>query len=396
MVNYLLVLGGNAFACPAIEHLNRVGFKTLVLDANPSSPARECATRFVRADFSKFNETKNAVSTFNLAGIMPLNDFGVRTASKLSLSRGLPGYTELAARNVTNKLYMKQSWIKAGLPTPRFTWANRYDIRNECNIEWTDFPCIMKPAYAGGGSRGVYLVNNHEEIRQYLMESWSVYRDDEVIIEEYIDGSEHTIEVIVFKGQAYLLSISDKVNYPENVSVVQNLYFPGKIGHQNKEDINDLISSACHALGLSNGSAHFEILIRNKDIYLLEVGGRPGGGLNFYPICILSSGYDYPLELARVLTGKSPYLENHKETVCLGWHFFTIEQGVLKEIAGFEKVKKHPKVIDAQLFIKIGQRWMGLSDDLNRPGYLLVSGKDHEEVDNLLEELKNMIYFKVE
>jgi len=254
----------------------------------------------------------------------------------------------------------------------------------------------MKPAYAGGGSRGVFLVNNYEEIRQRLMESWSVYIDDEVIIEEYIHGSEHTIEVIVFRGQAYLLSISDKVNYPENVSVVQNLYFPGKIGHQYKEDIKDLISSACHALGLSNGSAHFEILIRNKDIYLLEVGGRPGGGLNFYPICILSSGYDYPFELARILTGKSPYLENHKETICLGWHFFTIEQGVIKEIAGFEKVKKHPKVIDAQLFIKTGQRLMGISDDLNRPGYLLVSGKDHEEVDNLLEELKNMIYFKVE
>ncbi len=52
MANYLAVLGGNALACPAIEHLNRVGFKTLVLDANPSSPARECSTRFVITDFS--------------------------------------------------------------------------------------------------------------------------------------------------------------------------------------------------------------------------------------------------------------------------------------------------------------------------------------------------------
>ena len=149
-------------------------------------------------------------------------------------------------------------------------------------------------------------------------------------------------------------------------------------------------------MGLSNGSAHFEILIRNKDIYLLEVGGRPGGGLNFFPICQLSTGYDYPLEFARILTGEAPLLTNHKETFCLGWHFFTTERGILKKLKGFENIQRHSNVVDTQLFVEEGQILDDISDDLSRPGYFLVYGKDHEEIDHLLEELIDMIHFEIE
>ncbi|MCK4783722.1 MAG: ATP-grasp domain-containing protein, partial [Desulfobacteraceae bacterium] len=335
-------------------------------------------------------------SSFDLVGVMAINDFGVRTASRISAARGLPGYDAQAALNVTNKIHMKRKWILAGLLTPRFTWAKIHELLRGKKIKWDNFPCIMKPAFAAGGSRGVFLVRSFKEMRQRLEESRSVYLDEEVIIEEYIQGTEHTIEVLIFNGQTHILSISDKENYSDNVSVVQNLYFPGRIGHRFKDRLRAIISQACQSLGLSNGCSHFEVLIRNQDIYLLEVGGRPGGGLNFFPICQLSTGYDYPLELARILTGKAPQLVKQEETVCLGWHFFATEQGILKKVQGFEKIRGHPNVVDAQLLAKVGQRLPDRSNDLARPGYFLVHGKDYKEIDSLFHEFKNMIEFEVE
>jgi biotin carboxylase len=393
---FLLVLGGNALACPAIKHLNEAGYNTLVIDKDPAAPARELAAKFATADFFNCEEAKTAVSQFHLGGVMAINDFGVRSASHISAARGLPGYHEQAALNVTNKVHMKREWMLAGLRTPQFTWAKIDDLLKGEEVEWDSFPCIIKPAFAGGGSRGVFLVQSFKEMHRRLEESHSVYLDEEVIIEEYIQGTEHTIEVLIFDGQTHILSISDKENYRDNVSVVQDLYFPGRIGRRFKDLLRTIIPQACHALGLSNGSAHFEVLISNRDIYLLEVGGRPGGGLNFFPICELSAGYDYPLELARILTGKAPQLVKEKETVCLRWHFFATEQGILKKVEGFEKIRDHPNVVDAQLFAEVGQRLPDRSNDLARPGYFLVYGKDYEEIDSLFHEFNNVVEFEVE
>lgn len=396
MISYLAILGGNALACPAIKHLKDLGYNTLVLDRNHAAPASKLASKFVAADFSNFREADEATSSLDLVGVMAINDFGVRTASHLSKARGLPGYHREAALNVTNKVQMKQKWIKAGLSTPRFTWATKYDILKGKDIKWHRFPCIIKPAFSGGGSRGVFLVHDYGEIRERLQASQSVYIDDEVIIEECIQGTEHTMEVLIFEGKTHVISISDKENYPGSISVVQNLYFPGRIGHRFKKRLEVLVSQACQALGLTNGCAHCEVLIRDQDIFLLEFGGRPGGGLNFHPICELSSGYDYPLELARILTGRAPLFNRKKESFCLGWHFFTTRQGVLRKVRGFEEIRNHPNVVDAQLYVEVGQKLPDRSNDLARPGFFLVYGEDFEEVDRLVEELDNMIYFEVD
>lgn len=402
MTKYLAILGGNALARAPIAHLNGLGYQTLVLDKNPEAPARDIASRFLEVDFANPEATIDAIVPFALSGVMALNDFGVRTAARIAKERSLPGFSPEAAENTCSKVHMKACWERAGLRTPAFAWATKSAVLAGAPISWDRYPCIVKPSFAGGGSRGVNLVATYEQLTASVRKDVSLFLNEEVIIEEYVqDATEHTVEVLIHDKRPHVLSVSDKLNYPGNISIVQRLHFPGRRGNRYRSRIETLMAEACAALSLTDGCAHFEILINHgetgaEDIYLLEVGGRPGGGINFAPICQLSTGYDYPRELATVLTGAPPKLVPGAPAGHLVWQYFSVPTGLLRSVEGFDEAQAHPSVIDAQLYVSPGSVVPEMTDDLKRPGYVLVLGATEAEADATAERLAGRVKFLVE
>jgi biotin carboxylase len=389
---FLLVLGGNRMATPAIELLERLGYRTLVLDRDDAAPARAAASRFFAVNFSDAAATRIALADVPLSGVLPLNDFGVRTAAALATERGLRGLSTSAAFRVTNKVAMKQAWSEAGLPTPAWTWAAKDDILAGRFPRWQTFPCIVKPAFSGGGSRGVGLAHDWPGVHTIVAASVAKYLDDEVIIEEFVEGSEHTVEMIVAGSETQLLSISDKQNYPGSVTVVQKLRFPGPIGHAHRHLIEPLVAASARALGLGYGTTHTEVLLRGGKPYLLEVGGRPGGGINWHPICELSTGYSYPAILAAVLTGSTPDYAR-KRPLHLAWHYFDHEPGTIATIRGFDALADEPDVVAAEMYDQVGRPGLDKRDDLARPGFVLVKGDTSEGAAARASELAARVKF---
>lgn len=397
MSSFIAVLGGNTMAMPAVKHLRESGYKVIVLDKKPCADSYAIASETIVADLYNPSEVINSLKKYKLDAVMALNDFAVRSASAASKEFKLPGFSAEAAENVLQKSRMKKLWIDAGLKTAYSKSFNAKNVMSGKKIDWEFFPCILKPSFAGGASRGVYFIRSLEELRNKLKESLKFYLADEFLLEEYIEGTEHTVEVLIHDGNTTIISISDKKNYENSYTIVQKLYFPGETGHRHKEEITRIVDKACKVLGLNFGSAHFEIIISDNNVYLLEVGGRPGGGLNFFPIGYISTGYDYPLELARILSGKPPLLERHTQTYQLGWYFWSSPLGILKEVKGIEDVKKNPSVIACELLVREGQMLTpDFKNDMERPGYILVKGKDKKEVDDLINYMAPKVEFIVE
>jgi len=379
-------------ACPAIRRLQEHGHKVLAVDGNANSPAKEIADFFIHQDFSDVATTISKLVDVDLSGVMPLNDFAISSAASIARMRGLPGWSKFAERCVCSKVAMKMAWQAAGLSTARATFSTVQELIAGRYPEWDIWPCVIKPAFSGGGSRGVFVVQDWHEATAQLEELQNKYLDGDVVIEEFISGTEHTLEVLVCKGDPYLLSISDKENYKGNDTIVQNLYFPGPIGNKHRLVLEPLVYAACRALEMTDGTAHFEVLLRNGKGYLLEVGGRPGGGINFHPICELSTGYDYPGLLGAVLTGQEPKFKR-KHSVHLAWHYFPPGEGILHSVEGFDSVKQEPDVIDAMLYERVGMPRLDLSDDLARPGYVLVKADSHEYAKARAVELVQRVKF---
>ncbi len=391
-VKYLAILGGNDLAIPAVKRLVSLGYKLLIVDGNSQCAAKNYADVFLHCDFSDVGSTESHLSEFELDGIISLNDFGVASAAHIARQRGLPGLSEFSQGCVTSKIQMKRVWLDNQVHTAQATFSTVKLILDGQFPDWDIWPCIVKPDFSGGGSRGVFYADDWLSVQEKLSEVKNQYLNGGIVIEEFIQGSEHTIEVIVYNGTPQVLSISDKENYSKNYTVVQTLYFPGPIGNRNKVQISQAIHDACRAMEFYNGAFHFEVILRGKKIYLLEVGGRPGGGLNFHPICELSTGFNYPEILAFILTGKEVTLKKGK-TNHLVWRYFETGTGVLNKVEGFDEVSKQLDVVDAKLYETIGKKRSTLEDDLKRPGYILVRGENHSKVSARAIQLTKSVKF---
>jgi biotin carboxylase len=415
----LAVFGGSLIAVPAINKLKGLGYKVLVVDGNIDCPGRSVADYFVHQDFSDIQATQDALRPHHLKGIMPLNDFSIGAAAAVAREHGLPGWGEYTETCLRSKIEMKKAWINAGLSTARAIYGSVREILDGQIQDWDFWPCVVKPSFSGGGSRGVFIANNWQEIRNQLAKVGEKYLDRKLVIEEFIEGSEHTLEVVVFRGNSTLLSISDKQNYAGSHTVVQNLYFPGPVGSKYRDCLEPLVVAAARALRADSGALHFEVILRSDEPYLLEVGGRPGGGLNFHPICEISTGFNYPAILASILTGNSPDLTRGPNK-CLAWKYFPVGSGIIKSIDGLEELKSQPDLIDAFIYEKVGSHRFEqeelksqpdlidafiyekvgshrfeLNDDLSRPGYVLVEGSTISEANERADHYINTVKFNV-
>lgn len=388
---FIVFLAGNTMAIPAIEQLTNNGYKVCVVDKKPCEDCYKVAEKVISADINNYEEVSSALSGINIEAVLPINDFGILTSAMLSKERGLRGWTLENAHLLTSKHLMKKCWVEHKLKTPSYNSFSLEDIESN-SFTWDIFPAIVKPSFAGGASRGVFKVNTHDEIISFVQQSKQFYLNDQVVIEEFITGTEHTVEVLINDGACKIISISDKENYHFSPTVVQKLYFPGPIGHSKQKEIIYIVTRACEALGLHFGCAHFEVMSNETGIYLLEVGGRPGGGLNFFPISELSNGHNYPLELAHILSSKGFLLKPKANTTQLGWFFWEGEEGEFVEAEGFDNLRNLPNIIAAEiLWKKNSQVLKYFENDMQRPGYFLVSGNSKVEVDNLIESYKTRV-----
>ncbi|NRT73714.1 ATP-grasp domain-containing protein [Clostridium beijerinckii] len=171
------------------------------------------------------------------------------------------------------------------------------------------FPLIIKPR-DGMGSNGVYKVNNFSELKffkEYLKDG---------IVQEYINGEEYTVDVLVdlLGNPIYVIprkrlevragevvkssTVKDQRIINETVKVIEYL---------NKLRNND-------GLALMGPLTIQFFKKNNRDIYLLEINPRFGGGV---PLSF-EAGADYALKIYEMLQGnKLGYIKDFKEITML-------------------------------------------------------------------------------
>src|SRR5699024_5281470 len=111
------------------------------------------------------------------------------------------------AKNTTDKVLMKQCLIQDSVSTPKFIKTNK---RNVIIPQDFSYPLIIKPADRSG-SRGVTKVEKSDNVKNAIDTALNISINKKVVIEEFIEGQEVSVEAISWKGQHYILTITDKV-----------------------------------------------------------------------------------------------------------------------------------------------------------------------------------------
>ncbi len=137
---------------------------------------------------------------------------------------GIPytGSGTLASALAMNKIYAKQIFSQAGIPTPKWTVLPSLHV-TRYTLHGLNFPLVVKPA-AQGSAIGVSIVKKKEGLSSAIKKAKKL--DKEVLIEEYIPGKEITVGILGEKTLPVIEIIPKTIFYD-----YQAKYAPGGSEH---------------------------------------------------------------------------------------------------------------------------------------------------------------------
>ena len=192
---------------------------------------------------------------------------------------GVPGLSVDAAQRFRDKSDMKAALQAAGLPTARYkrlrTMQDAHDFVREVGL-----PIILKPP-AGLGCKATVRVTRAEQLEPAIR-ALAPRPQEELLAEELIVGTEHSLETVTVNGEVKMVSIT---NYaPPPLQVVENPWIqwcvlaPRDIDTPDLEPIKVIGRQAVQALGLRSGLTHMEWFRRpDGSLAIGEIAARPPG-----------------------------------------------------------------------------------------------------------------------
>jgi biotin carboxylase len=173
---------------------------------------------------------------------------------------------------------------------------------------WPDlkFPCVLKPRH-GFGSICVFKARNRSELAsaQKGMQAAMAFvarrhplavPSNDMLVESFVGGTEHNIELFLDGGRALLEIVSDKLSMQPPYFVKSGHVMPSRLPADDLECIKVAARAAAAAVGIEWGWAHVEIKFEEGVAYVIEIAARPGGGYT-HEIVRLA----YNLDMRRIL-----------------------------------------------------------------------------------------------
>ncbi len=391
-----LILGASRYYRESIRSAKNAGYSIVVADRNYYPDTAAVADHFAVCDIVDKRGILEIARHQEIDGIVAVNDYGVPTAAYVAEQLKLPGISEKAAYCATNKKAMRAEWLKAGIPCPRVEcWEQPSELYDA--IVRIGFPCILKPAHGiGGASRGVVVVRGIDEIEAAIQFSQSFYVDKAILVEEFIDGkSEHSAEVLIYRGVPHVIAISDKVKTPLPYRVDKAVLYPTAMTIAELDSAIDCIARSVTALGIHTGAAHVEGAMTDNGFVLFELGARCGGGGTPEPIVRHVTGVDEFVELVRILVGDQPKSLAPQANRGCSYHFLTPPAGTIEAVRGLAEIRSMQGILDFEFLKKPGDTIYPVRIGTERSGFVIAAAETRDEAYRLgvrAEELLQIDY----
>lgn len=389
----VLVLGGSEYQKHSIISIKNDNHSIYLLDRDSNPFCKQYADYFEAIDYSDKHKVLKYAKDNKIDCIVPLNDFGVHAAFYVSQKLGLINSNYATAKCSTDKGLMREIWQIEQIPQPQFKIFQKDDL---IDPEQFNFPVVVKPTDSSGG-RGITIASNPDELifSIELAKSFTV-QNNRIIIEEFMDGIEVTVEGLAYNGTIECLTMSDKIKPDSKYRVATSLNYPAFFDDQTQQSIFNVVIRAAEALGISNGAIHAELIVsyNTEEIRIVELGARGGGGHVFGQIIHAVTGIDVPKEYTKILLGEKPNLDKLHNKGCVYRFFNPNQHGILESIEYNPKIFENDFVLDYGFTIKVGDSYEGLSNSLKRIGFIVVNGTNRDDAIKNADFMESQIQFK--
>ncbi|MBN1594189.1 MAG: alpha-hydroxy-acid oxidizing protein [Candidatus Coatesbacteria bacterium] len=393
-----MIIGAGILQLPAIRLAKEMGLITMVSDMNP----RAIGMRY--ADIPLIVSTRDIEGTVRAArdyathrkidGVITVGTDASRTVAAVANALGLPGNKFETAEVSTNKIKMRRRFLEHNVPSPNFRGVWTLQEAHRAAEQLGSWPLVMKPS-DNMGARGVMQVDSMEIIPEAFHRAKEASPSGELIIEEFMDGPELSIDALVFDDEVRFVGIADRIiGYPP--------YFV-ELGHTMPSTLpQDKIDEACEvmrrgiaALGLTVGAAKGDIKVTSKGVMIGELASRLSGGFmssHTYPLSTGVSSIKAALEIA---LGMNPTDLEPKFSKVAAERAVFCEPGQVRRISGIDAAQKAEGVVDVVVHVRPGDYVHPPTCNLDKPMNIITIADTREEAVRLNDQARDMISVEI-
>lgn len=391
-----MVLAAGLLQIDVIEKAKRMGYYVLAVDGNPKAPGFNVADKAICADIVNEETMLKIARDEHVDGVIhPCSEVSMAVMGRINDELGLSGISREQAICATNKHLMRKAFEKGNAPSPNSILAqDAEDAWSRLQNEF-DTDAILKPS-RNSGSRGIAKVSRNMDKGDFIRaydEALSESRDHSVLIEQFIEGPEFSIEMIVWQGDIHVLTVTDKktTGAPHFVELGHNQ--PSCFSATDVETLKAAAVAGVRALGVNNCACHAEAKLMNGKAYLMEVGARLGGDFISTELTHLSTGIDMVAAAIDVALGVEPDLSAKEEPKGVCIRYFCPKPGKLVSISNTE-VLNNPHVYLWEIYPKEGDVIPAVTSSLCRSGHVIVTEKTPQKAIELAERLIESVKFE--
>jgi biotin carboxylase len=303
----------------------------------------------------------------------------------------LNGPSVLQAQVSSNKYIQRKRAKENGILTPEFDLATNLSDAYTA-ISKIGLPAIIKPI-DNRGSFGISKVNRIEELDEAYYYALINSHSRFVLIEQFIDGYEITVDGYCFNGKAKSIAVALKSKEGLTSQVSMDIKYPADITEHVYDRALSNNEFVANALGYTFGMIHSEYIIdKQNNIYLVESANRGGGvftsELIAPKVCGINILEQYINDTIGIITNYSVPDDIEKNQVIL--KFFAFKNGIVKDIRGIENVLKTNGVMACRLNIKVGDNIKTIDNDGSRHGFVIYHSKGNlrAEVASIIKQIE--------
>lgn len=361
----LLIIGGVKMSCDFVVRAQKMGVYVVVADYLIESPAKKVADKGVLIDALDVDALVQFCIEEKIDGITTgYVDILLPICHEVCMRLGLPYYaTEEMIDVSTNKISFKRMCNDYRVPVPV-----TYEVNAESYIKEAEdlcYPVFVKPLDASG-SRGASVCRTSEEFISNYQIALGYSEKQQVIVEEYLEGTEFIMDYLMIDGEPHLMSMFDRKmcsNRPSAVNHSNLLISPSHKLDDYIREIHPNVSEMFKGTGFQSGLLFLQGYIDGDKITFYEMGCRLGG--TFPNIVEKFTGIN-PMDVLihHALTGDMlPKKTSHKITPYFNGKGAVVnfilndKKGKINKISGLDEILKMSEVVNCIQFMNEGDEF---------------------------------------
>jgi len=271
-----IILGVGHAQVDAIKYLQSNGWFVIGCSYRNEGPGVLLVDQFELINITDSHAVRTLAKKENAQFVYSIgSDIAMPTIVKVSQSLGLPSFlTPEQADLLHNKSHIREYLAQNQLSTVKYLTAK--SKQQACC--WDSYPAIIKPVDSQG-QRGVFIVKSKDDLGKLFDKASGFSQSKSIIIEEYLDGPEISVNLLLINGKIIYTFITDRfaVDYVQG-GIPQSHHLPSKscVGDALIET-NALIEKCLKIIGIKDGPMYFQIKLTAKGPRIIEIAPRLDG-----------------------------------------------------------------------------------------------------------------------